>query len=69
MNALDKIKLADLKRELAVGVEDLVHGRFQTYSDANIMQLADDIGRIGRIRLNGLRPARGIAAKVHGKKK
>ena len=67
MNSLDEIKLADLKREIAVGVEDLDRGRFQTYSDANIMQLADDIGRIGRIRLNGLRPARGIAAKVHGK--
>ena len=67
MNSLDEIKLADLKREIAVGVEDLDRERFQTYSDANIMQLADDIGRIGRIRLNGLRLK--VAAKVHGKKK
>ena len=67
MNSLDEIKLADLKREIAVGVEDLVRERFQTYSDANIMQLAGDIGRTGRIRLNGLRLK--VAAKVHGKKK
>ena len=67
MNNLNEIKLADLKREIAVGVEDLDRGRFQTYSDANIMQLADDIGRIGRIRLNGLRLK--VAAKGHGKKK
>ena len=67
MNNLNEIKLADLKREIAVGVEDLDRGRFQTYSDANIMQLADDIGRIGRIRLNGLRLK--VVAKVYGKKK
>ena len=67
MNSLDEIKLADLKREIAVGVEDLVRERFLTYSEANIMQLADDIGRIGRIRLNGVRLK--VTAKVHGKKK
>ena len=64
MNSLDEIKLADLKREIAVGVGDLDRERFQTYSDVNVMQLADDIGRTGRIRLNGLRLEG--AAKVHG---
>ena len=67
MNSLNEIKLADLKREIAVGVEDLDREHFQTYSDANIMQLADDIGRTGRIRLNGLRLK--VVAKVYGKKK
>ena len=67
MNNLGEIKLADLKREIAVGIEDLDRERFQTYSEANIMQLADDIGRIGRIRLDGLRLK--VAVKVHGKKK
>ena len=69
MNTADEIKLAALKREVAAGVDDLNHGRFQTYNDSNLMKLADDVGRRGRNRLNGLRPARGIAAKVRGKKK
>ena len=68
MSAVDEIKVAALKRELAAGIEDFGQGRFQTYSDANLMQLAEDIGRFGRIRLNVLRPASGIAAKVRGKK-
>ena len=67
MNTADEIKIAALKRELAVGIEDFVRGRFQTYSDANVIQLADDIGRLGRTRLNALRLK--VAAKVHGKKK
>ena len=66
MNSLDEIKLAGLKREIAVGVGDLDRGRFQTHSDANITQLADTVGRRGRIRLNGLRLK--VAAKVHRKK-
>jgi hypothetical protein len=62
MSTVDEIKVAALKRELAAGVDDLDHGRFQTYSDANLVQLADDVGRTGRIRLK-------VAAKVHAKKK
>jgi len=62
MNTVDEIKVAALKREVAVGVEDFVHGRFQTYTDTNIMQLADDVGRNGRTRLK-------VAAEVQGKKK
>lgn len=43
--------LAALKREVAIGVEDLERGRYQTYTDANVMQLAEDVGRAGRERL------------------
>jgi hypothetical protein len=43
--------LAALKREVAIGVEDLARGRYQTYTDANVMQLAEDIGQSGRERL------------------
>jgi hypothetical protein len=43
--------LAALKREIAVGLEDLERGRYQTYTDATVMQLAEDIGRSGRDRL------------------
>jgi len=66
MSTADKIKVATLKRELAVGIDDLDHGRFQTYTDANLMHLVADIGRAGRIRLNALRLK--VAAKVHKKK-
>src|ERR1039457_1446190 len=41
-------QLAALKRDIATGIEDLDNGRFQTYSEANIMQLAEDIGQSGR---------------------
>ena len=67
MNTADEIKLAALKREIAAGVDDLNHDRFQTYNDSNLMKLADDVGRRGRNRLNGLRLK--VAAKVRGKKK
>jgi hypothetical protein len=43
--------LATLKREIARGVDDLDHAQYQTYNDANVMQLAEDIGRSGRKRL------------------
>ena len=47
--------LAALKREVAIGIEDLERGRYQTYSDANVMQLAEDVGRSGRERLAKIR--------------
>jgi hypothetical protein len=43
--------LAALKQDIAIGIDDLDNGRYQTYSDANVMQLAGDIGRSGRERL------------------
>jgi hypothetical protein len=51
-------QLASLKREIAIGIEDLEHGRYQSYTDANVMQLAEAVGRSGRERLmhNGKKP-------------
>jgi hypothetical protein len=46
-------QLAALKRDLAVGLEQLDQGRYQTYDDTTVMQLAEDIGRSGRQRLKG----------------
>ena len=43
-------QLAALKRDIASGIDDLNNGRYQTYSDSNILQLADDVGRAGRGR-------------------
>jgi hypothetical protein len=47
--------LAALKREIAIGVDDLERGQHQTYNDANVMQLAEDVGRSGRVRLTKTR--------------
>jgi hypothetical protein len=44
-------QLAALKRDLAIGIEQLDNGHYKTYTDANVMQLAEDVGRSGRERL------------------
>ena len=44
-------QLAALKRDIAIGLDDLENGRYRNYSDTNVMQLAEDIGRSGRERL------------------
>lgn len=44
-------QLAALKSDIATGIADLENGRFQTYPDSNVMQLAEDIGSAGRERL------------------
>jgi hypothetical protein len=62
---VNEIKFIALEREIAVGIEDLDHGRLQTHDEAK--QLADDVCRFGRTRLNSLRLK--VAAKVHVKKK
>jgi hypothetical protein len=46
-------QLAALKRDLAVGLDQLDHGRYQTYNDTTVMQLAEEVGRSGRERLKG----------------
>ena len=46
-------QLAALKRDLAGGLEQLDQGRYQTYDDTTVMQLADEVGRSGRQRLKG----------------
>ena len=47
--------LAALKREVAVGVDDLEGGQYQTYNDAKVMRLAEEVGRSGRERLKKTR--------------
>ena len=48
-------QLAALKTDIAAGLEDLDQERYQTYTDANVMQLAEEIGRSGRERLKNSR--------------
>ena len=47
-------QLAGLKRDLAVGIEQLERGSYQTYRDGDVMQLAEDVGRSGRERLKNI---------------
>ena len=44
-------QLAALKRDLATGLDQLAVGRYQTYTDANVMQLAEEVGQSGREQL------------------
>jgi hypothetical protein len=44
-------QLAALKRQLASGIEQLDTGRYQTYDDTNIMQLAEEVCQSGREQL------------------
>lgn len=44
-------QLSALKRDIAAGLEDLDNGRYQAYSERDVIQLAEDIGCTGRKRL------------------
>jgi hypothetical protein len=44
-------QLAALRRDLALGLEQLDQGRYRNYDDKNVMQLAEEVGRSGRERL------------------
>ena len=46
-------QLAALKRDLAVAIEQLEHGRYRTYDNANVMRLAEEVSKAGRKRLKG----------------
>ena len=46
-----KGQLAALKREIAKGIDDLENGRYRTHDAANAMQLAEEVGQLGRERL------------------
>ena len=48
-------QLAALKRDIAIGIEQLENGRYRTCDDSNVMQLAEDVGRSGRARLKKTR--------------
>jgi hypothetical protein len=54
-DAFRQRQLAALKRDIAVGIEQLESGRAQTYDQTNVMQLAEDVGRSGRERLKSAR--------------
>ena len=44
-------QLGALRRELAVGIDQLDQGRYRAYDDANVMQLADEASKSGTLRL------------------
>ena len=44
-------QLAALKRDLAIGIEQLETGRYQTYDEGTVLRLAEDVGRSGREHL------------------
>jgi hypothetical protein len=44
-------QFAALKRAIATGIDQLDGGHYQVYDDANVMQLAEDVGRAGRKRM------------------
>ena len=44
-------QLAALKRELAIGLEQLEDGHCTRYTEANVMELAQEVGRLGREKL------------------
>ena len=50
-DAFKQRHLAALKRDIAIGIEQLEDGRCRTYDDNNVMQLAENVGRSGRARL------------------
>jgi hypothetical protein len=50
-DAFRQRQLATLKYAITSGIDDLNDGRYQTYDDKNVMQLAEDVSRTGRERL------------------
>lgn len=57
-DAFRQRQFAALKRDIAVGLEQLDSGRYRTYDQTNAMQLAEEIGRSGRERLKSARKKR-----------
>ena len=43
-------QLATLKRDLALGLEQLANGNYKTYDGTNVMQLAEEVSKRGRER-------------------
>jgi hypothetical protein len=48
-------QLAALKKDIALGSEQLEQERYRTFDDANLMQLAEHVSKSGRERLKGNR--------------
>jgi hypothetical protein len=55
VSAVEKIELAALRRDIAVGAKQMDGGHYRTYTDENIRQLAEDVCRGGRERLARIR--------------
>lgn len=53
--AVRRWKLADLQREIAIGLQQLERGESATYDDASLSSLVEDISRRGRARLQQVR--------------
>jgi hypothetical protein len=51
-------QLAALKRDVAAGIEQLESDRYHTYTDANVMQLAEEVSRSGTEQLAKSRKTR-----------
>jgi hypothetical protein len=49
--AFKERQLSALKRDITSGIDQLDSGRYQTYDNSTLMQLAEDVGRSGRERL------------------
>jgi hypothetical protein len=58
MSAIEKIKAASklaLKRDLAIGIEQLDKGHCEIYNEQNLFQLTKDIISSGRRRLKRIK--------------
>jgi len=44
-------QLAALKRDVAVGIDQWDSGHYRTFTDANVMKLAEDVSQAGRERM------------------
>jgi len=50
-------QLIALKLDIAVGIDQLDNGRYQTFAYYDVMQLADEISQNGRVRLQNIQKA------------
>lgn len=44
-------QLSALKSEIAVGIADLEHGRYRSYTGASVMELAEEVAQLGRANM------------------
>jgi len=48
-------QLAALKRDLALGIDQLESGHYRSFTEANVMQLAEEVRTAGRERMKAHR--------------
>ena len=46
-----QLQLAALKQDIAIGIDQLDKGQYETYNETTVMQLAEEVRRFGRERL------------------